>query len=252
VQLADGDTIPPMNRIHLCLRPLSAVLLLAGALACTQQETAGESASDAPLPESPDQRTSYALGFNIGTNLEPDDLTLDADLVLRGFRDGLERDGALSSDEVDELLGELGAKMQAHKDRQRQEARAENTALGAEYLAAKAEEEGVVQTDSGLLYRELRSGSGDSPTVDQTVTVHYRGSLIDGTVFDSSYDRGQPASFPVGRVIAGWTEAMQLMKPGAKWELFIPSDLGYGANGAGTDIPPGATLVFEVELLEVE
>ena len=230
--------------------PFLALILAAPACA---QETATAVADDPPAaPETWDEKASYAIGLNIGSNLDAGDLDLDKDLLLRGFLDSLEGTAALEEAEIDEVLGELNQKMQEHANRVRKAAMMENTAKSAAFLAQKAMEEGVVKTDSGLLYREVRAGEGDSPTASQSVTVHYRGALIDGTQFDSSYDRGQPATFPVGGVIAGWTEALQLMKPGAKWELFIPADLGYGDHGSPPAIPPGAALTFEVELLEVE
>jgi len=129
---------------------------------------------------------------------------------------------------------------------------AKNKAAGEAFLAENAKKEGVKVTKSGLQYKIIEEGEGPSPGPSDMATVNYRGTLIDGTQFDSSYDRGQPATFPVGGVIAGWTEALQLMKPGAKWQLFIPSDLAYGERGAGKDIGPNSTLVFDVELLSVE
>ncbi len=242
-----------MNKPRRYLSVIAATLaLLAVTPACAQEEAGAAASDEPPLAESWDQKASYALGLNIGSNLGPDDLKLDADLVLRGFMDALEGKEGLDSEEVDSVLSELGTKMQEQADRERQAAMLENTARSSAFLATKAKEEGVVKTDSGLLYRELRAGDGDSPTADQTVTVHYRGTLLDGTQFDSSYDRDQSATFPVGGVIPGWTEALKLMKPGAKWELFIPADLGYGNQGSPPAIPPGAALVFEVELLEVQ
>lgn len=228
------------------------LVLLAAAPACAQEEAGAGDGDEAPVAETWDEKVSYALGVNIGSNLGPDDLLLDADLLLRGFKDSLERSEAMDSDEIDAVLRELGAKMQEHADRQRQAAMMENTAKSAAFLAQKAREEGIVKTDSGLLYRELRPGEGDSPTANQSVTVHYRGTLIDGTRFDGTYERDQPATFPIGSVIPGWAEALQLMKPGAKWELFIPAELAYGAHGSAPAIPPAAALVFEIELLEVQ
>ncbi len=241
-----------MNKPHHHVSLIAVILaVLAATPACAQEEANAADDEAPPLAETWDEKASYALGLNIGSNLEADDLTLDLELLLRGFNDGLEGAEALDSEEVDTVLHELSAKMQAHADRERQAALLENTARSAAFLAAKAAEDGVVKTDSGLLYREIRAGTGDSPTADQAVTVHYRGTLIDGTEFDSSYERGQPATFPVGGVISGWTEALQLMKPGAMWKLFIPADLGYGKNGSPPTIPPGAALIFDVELLEV-
>lgn len=232
------------------IAPLLALILAAPACA---QETATAAADDPPAaPETWDEKASYAIGLNIGSNLDAGDLDLDKDLLLRGFLDSLEGTAALEEAEIDAILGELNQKMQEHADRARQAAMMENTAKSAAFLAEKAREEGIVKTDSGLLYRELRAGSGDSPTANQTVTVHYRGALIDGTVFDSTYDRDQPTTYPVSGFIPGWSEALQLMKPGARWELFIPAELAYGANGSPPAIPPAAALTFELELLEVE
>lgn len=230
--------------------PFLALILAAPACA---QETATAAADDPPAaPETWDEKASYAIGLNIGSNLEAGDLDLDKDLLLRGFLDSLEGTAALEEAEIDAVLGELNQKMQEHADRARQAALMENTAKSAAFLAEKAREEGIVKTDSGLLYRELRAGSGNSPTANETVTVHYRGALIDGTVFDSTYDRDQPTTYPVSGFIPGWSEALQLMKPGARWELFIPAELAYGANGSPPAIPPAAALTFELELLEVE
>lgn len=232
------------------IAPFLALILAAPACA---QETATAAADDPPAAlETWDEKASYAIGLNIGSNLGAGDLDLDKDLLLRGFLDSLEGTAALEEAEIDEVLGELNQKMQEHADRARQAAMMENTAKSAAFLAEKAREEGIVKTDSGLLYRELRAGSGDSPTANQTVTVHYRGALIDGTVFDSTYDRDQPTTYPVSGFIPGWSEALQLMKPGARWELFIPAELAYGANGSPPAIPPAAALTFELELLEVE
>jgi len=127
----------------------------------------------------------------------------------------------------------------------------DNLQAGRDFLAAKATEEGVTVLASGLLYKEITPGQGATPGARDRVTVHYRGTLIDGTVFDSSYDRGQPATFPVNGVIQGWVEALQLMSVGAKWELYIPFDLAYGPRGAGGDIGPNCALIFEVELLNI-
>jgi len=150
--------------------------------------------------------------------------------------------------EIQAFQKEMQAKMVAEM----QALAAKNKAAGEAFLAENAKKEGVVVTDSGLQYKIIEEGEGPSPGPSDMATVNYRGTLIDGTQFDSSYDRGQPATFPVGGVIAGWTEALQLMKPGAKWQLFIPADLAYGERGAGKDIGPNSTLVFDVELLSVE
>ena len=242
-----------MNKPRTPLLLTVAILVLLAALpACAREEAGASDGDERPVAETWDEKASYALGVNIGSNLSPDDLVLDVELLLRGFRDSLEGSEAMDSDEIDTVLSELSAKMQEHADRARKAAMMENTAKNAAFLAQKAREEGIVKTDSGLLYREVRPGEGDSPTANQSVTVHYRGTLIDGTRFDGTYERGQPATFPIGSVIPGWAEALQLMKPSAKWELFIPAELAYGAHGSAPAIPPAAALVFEIELLEVE
>jgi FKBP-type peptidyl-prolyl cis-trans isomerase FklB len=127
----------------------------------------------------------------------------------------------------------------------------ENLQEGRDFLTKKEGEDGVVALPSGLLYKVIEAGDGATPNASDSVTVHYRGTLIDGTVFDSSYDRGQPATFPVNRVIAGWVEALQLMTEGSKWELYIPSEMAYGRGGAGADIGPDCALIFEVELINI-
>ncbi len=127
----------------------------------------------------------------------------------------------------------------------------DNLEAGRAFLAEKETKDDVTVLPSGLMYKVIEAGAGATPVATDSVTVHYRGTLIDGTVFDSSYDRGQPATFPVNRVIAGWVEALQLMNEGAKWELYIPSELAYGRAGAGGDIPPNCALIFEVELIEI-
>jgi len=132
-----------------------------------------------------------------------------------------------------------------------EELMSDNLEAGRAFLAGKANEDDVTVLPSGLMYKVIEAGDGATPGPTDQVTVHYRGTLIDGTVFDSSYDRGQPATFPVNRVIAGWVEALQLMSEGAKWELYIPSELAYGAGGAGGDIGPNCALIFEVELIKI-
>lgn len=142
--------------------------------------------------------------------------------------------------------------MEAKMAKQREQAESSGKA-GVDFLAANKEKEGVITLESGLQYKVLKSGDGESPSLNDTVVTHYRGTLIDGTEFDSSYNRGEPATFPVTGVISGWTEALQLMKVGDKWQLFIPSELAYGANPrAGGPIPPHAALIFEIELLGIE
>jgi len=200
------------------------------------------------------EKISYALGMSLGSNwkrnaLEPDQVSLE--VVLQGLHDSLT--GAqtrMSEEEMRNTLREFSEFMQNKmQEKQRQEAE-KNRKAGAAFLEENKKQPGVVTLPSGLQYRVIQEGAGDSPKPGDTVAVHYRGRLIDGTEFDNSYSRGQPATFNVNGVIKGWTEALQLMKPGAKWELFIPADLAYGDVGP-PNIPPGSTLIFEVELISV-
>jgi FKBP-type peptidyl-prolyl cis-trans isomerase FklB len=190
-------------------------------------------------------KESYAMGMNIGTGLHRQGLTLDPALVARGLRDAQSGGKtAMTEDEARTAFRQLQSDFQ-------QKMGAANRKEGEEFLAANKSKEGVVTLPSGLQYKILTQGNGPKPTAGDTVTVNYRGTLINGTEFDSSYKRGQPASFPVGKVIKGWTEALQLMPVGSKWELFIPADLAYGDSG-NPGIPPGSALIFEVELLSIE
>jgi len=200
------------------------------------------------------EKISYALGMSLGNNwkrnaLEPDQVSLD--IVMQGLRDSLT--GAptrMTEEEMRATLREFSKFMQEKMQEKRRQEAEKNREAGAAFLEENKKKPGVVTLPSGLQYRIIREGAGQSPKPTDTVLVHYRGTLIDGTEFDSSYKRGEPARFNVSGVIKGWTEALQLMKPGAKWELFIPPDLAYGDVGR-PNIPPGSTLIFEVELISV-
>jgi FKBP-type peptidyl-prolyl cis-trans isomerase FklB len=203
--------------------------------------------------ETPKDRISYTIGVNIGQDFKGQEVDVDTDILLMGLKDSLDGKELKLTDE--EMIAEIQAfqqKMQEKMIAEMEASAGKNQAEGEAFLAENANKEGVVVTESGLQYKILEEGEGASPGAADVATVHYRGTLIDGTQFDSSYDRGQPATFPVGGVIPGWTEALQLMKPGAKWQLFIPSALAYGERGAGQDIGPNATLLFDVELISVE
>ncbi len=197
-------------------------------------------------PETEMEKVSYSLGVNMASSVKQQGLdTVDANAIAKAFTDVFEgNDLDISEEESMQVLQDFFGKMQAEKS-------AKANKAGAAYLAENAAKEGVTTTESGLQYEVLVSGSGAKPTTADQVTVHYHGMLTDGTVFDSSVDRGQPASFGVTQVIKGWTEALQLMSVGDKWKLTIPSGLAYGDQGAGGIIGPGATLVFEVELLGI-
>jgi FKBP-type peptidyl-prolyl cis-trans isomerase len=208
-----------------------------------------ESPSLATLKE----RLSYIVGENMATQLKNDGLELDTNaLVLAVIDVANGHPSRLSADEKRSTVEQVQKESQARQEEAHTEKSAKNQAEGAAYLAENSKKEGVTTTDSGLQYKSLVAGNGEKPKASDTVKVHYRGTLIDGTVFDSSYDRGEPAVFPVTGVISGWVEALQLMNVGDKLELTIPSNLAYGANGSGPVIGPDAVLVFEVELLGIE
>ncbi|HCU85021.1 MULTISPECIES: FKBP-type peptidyl-prolyl cis-trans isomerase [unclassified Methylophilus] len=195
------------------------------------------------------QRLSYIVGENLAHQLKNDGLELDAEVVALAVKDVMSGQASrLTDDEKRSAVEQVQQESQARQ----MAAHAKNKAEGEAYLADNAKKEGVTTTASGLQYKSLVTGSGAKPTTSDRVKVHYRGTLIDGTVFDSSYDRGEPIVFPVTGVIAGWVEGLQLMNVGSKFELTIPSNLAYGANGSGPVIGPDATLVFEVELLDIE
>ena len=158
----------------------------------------------------------------------------------------------LTEDQARQAIEDFQKTLMAKKAETMQKLSEKNKADGEKFLAENAKKEGVKSLPSGLQYKEITPGKGKSPKATDTVTTHYKGTLIDGTEFDSSYKRGEPATFPVSGVISGWTEALQLMKEGAKWQLFIPPNLAYGEKGAGRDIGPNATLIFEVELISVK
>jgi FKBP-type peptidyl-prolyl cis-trans isomerase FklB len=198
-------------------------------------------------------KNSYALGANIGTGLHRQGVSVDPAIVARGLRDAMAGGKMLmTDDEIKAAIVQLRSDVSKQQEAKAHEAGAGNRKEADAFLAANKSKEGVKVTPSGLQYKVLTEGTGPKPTANDTVTVNYRGTLTNGTEFDSSYKRGQPASFPVGGVIKGWTEALQMMPVGSKWELYIPPDLAYGdASPPGSSIPPGSALVFEVELLSI-
>lgn len=194
------------------------------------------------------QRLSYIVGENMATQLKNDGIDLDTDALVLAVNDVLAGNASrLSPADKQSTVEEL----QALSQEKQAAAQVKNKAEGEAYLAENAKKDDVTVTDSGLQYKVLSSGDGAKPKATDTVTVHYHGTLIDGTVFDSSYDRGEPAVFPVNGVIAGWIEGLQLMGVGDKFELTIPSNLAYGPQGSGASIGPDSALIFQVELLAI-
>ena len=220
----------------------------------------GQAAPAPPAFKTEKDKADYAVGLNIGENLRRSGMKVDVSMLMRGLNDALSGAKPALSEEELQAAFELvqkdiaareseTAKLQAEKGKQMGD---KNKTEGAAFHAENKKKEGVVTLPSGLQYKVLKAGKGATPKLTDTVTTHYKGTLLDGSTFDSSYDRGQPATFPVAGVISGWTEALQKMKVGDKWQLFIPGNLAYGERGAGGKIGPNATLVFEIELLGVE
>jgi len=197
-------------------------------------------------------KASYAIGLDMGGSLKKNDIEVNTDALVKGIKDGLSGEKPLLTDqELKETIAAIQKDLMA-KQQEKQKAVAEkNKKDGEAFLEANKKKPGVKVLPSGLQYKVLTEGKGKTPKATDTVTVNYKGTLVDGTEFDSSYKRGQPATFQVKGVIPGWTEALQLMKEGSKWELYIPSNLAYGERGAGGLIGPNSTLIFEVELISV-
>jgi len=201
-----------------------------------------------PALETFEQKVSYCVGLDVGKAMKAQAVDLEVEAFNEGVKDAVS--GTKPRFDAKERA-EIIASYEQQIQKARQASEQSNEEAGMSFLAENATKEGVVALPSGLQYKVLTAGTGASPAKTDRVTVHYRGTLIDGTEFDSSYSRGRPATFGVDRVIPGWTEALQLMKEGAKWQLFIPAKLAYGERGAGGAIGPGQTLIFEVELIEV-
>lgn len=198
-----------------------------------------------------DDRISYAIGYDLTDRLKGG-FTINPDLFLKGMKDNLAGELSMTPEKMQETLAEFQAMAQQKQMEAQSKKAAENKTAGKAFLEENKTKEGVKTLASGLQYKVITPGTGDSPDLNDKVKCHYRGSLLNGTEFDSSYQRNEPAVFPVNGVIKGWTEALQLMKEGAKWMLYVPADLAYGDQGAGNVIEPGSTLIFEVELLEIQ
>lgn len=197
-------------------------------------------------------KISYAIGMNVGESLRLQSVDVDPDVLIRGIKDALAGKTLMTEEEARTLLMQVQAEMRAQREEQQKLAGEANKKEGEAFLAANKAKEGVVTLPSGLEYKILTPGAGPKPTAADSVVCNYRGTLVNGKEFDSSARHGGPATFPVGRVIKGWTEALQLMPVGSKWQLFIPANLAYGERGAGDLIGPNATLIFEVELISIQ
>lgn len=207
--------------------------------------TVGASADEA-TPKTDDQKFSYAIGYQIAESVKREGIEADVNSLIQAIRDNLTETPLRIS------RPEMQAAVVAYQQKKFQELSDKNEKAGKKYLAANKKEPGVVELPSGLQYRIVEEGSGEKPVSSDTVKVHYRGTLIDGTEFDSSYARGKPATFQIAGIINGWQQALVLMSEGAKWQVFIPPALAYGSGGAGQNIGPNETLVFEVELVSIE
>ena len=197
-------------------------------------------------------KANYSVGYQIGGDFKRQGVEINPEMLLKGIQDALSGEkGLMTPQERRNTLVNLQRQVAAQQEQDKPKQAREYRGEGRDFLAANAKKPGVVTLPSGLQYKVIREGTGKTPGPHDSVTVNYRGTLINGNEFDSSYRRGKPATFRVDGVIAGWTEALQLMKEGAEWQLFIPPELGYGQGGAGAKIPPNSTLIFEVELISV-
>ena len=198
-------------------------------------------------------KISYIFGHNIGKNMNQQGIEINMDALSQGIQDGFSNgESKINIEEMTSLMQDFRKEMNAKRSEKKKLQSEQNSKEGETFLAENAKKDGVVVLPSGLQYKVITAGTGNSPKADDKVKTNYRGTLIDGTEFDSSYKRNKPTTFPVNGVIAGWTEALQLMKEGAKWQLFVPGNLAYGERGAGGKIESNATLIFEIELIEIE
>jgi FKBP-type peptidyl-prolyl cis-trans isomerase FklB len=251
-QQTPAATTPPATSTPATSAPAASAAKAQTPAAKAHSATAAKSAAPLTLKTQKD-KFSYALGMKMGENLHKQSVPVDAAILARGLRDGLAAGKTLlTDDEAQAALTDVQNDLHKKQQEKAQEAGEANKKDGEAFLAANKAKEGVVTLPSGLQYKIMTAGTGPKPTASDSVVCNYRGTLINGTEFDSSYKRGQPATFPVSGVIKGWTEALQLMPVGSKWQLVIPSDLAYAQRGAGPDIGPDSTLIFEVELLSIQ
>ena len=239
-----------LKKINVLPVALVASLTLMGCEEATKPKTDTSVAAAVAL-ESEMQKVSYIMGTNIGSQIKGEAFDVDIPSLTLGLNDAVEGNKPkLSETEINAVIEAFQAKVMAEQEASAKLVAETNIKEGEAFLAENAKKEGVVVLESGLQYKIVEAGTGEVPTAENTVEVHYKGTLLDGTEFDSSFKRGVPAQFGVTQVIPGWVEALQLMKEGAKWELYVPADLAYGPGGTGGLIGPNQTLIFEVELLK--
>lgn len=237
-------------------KPTMVAIALVAVMGCNEQKPAEETAL---VLDTDTQKQAYSLGASIGMYMERNleeqtkmGVTLDQDIILKGFTDSLAGKSQIEKEEIQAILMGLDKQMKAKQKELSAIASESSKAEGVAFLAENAKKEGVMVTESGIQYTVLTAAEGDKPVATDTVKVHYKGTLLNGEQFDSSYDRGEPAVFPLNRVIAGWTEGVQLMSVGSKFKFTIPSELAYGPAGSPPRIPGHSVLEFEIELLEIQ
>lgn len=249
-------------RLPLASLSFAAITLFASAWASAQSDElpapatdgvpAGQPAGDKVEDQRFNEKLGYCLGLDFGKRLAEDQTPVDLGAVVAGLKDGLSNaKPQLTDEQIAAVMEQFQITMLKKVNPEMAQQAEDNLTRGTKFLAENRAKEGVQETPSGLQYRVITEGDGDIPTADDTVSCHYEGTLISGEVFDSSYKRGKPAEFPVGGVIAGWTEALQKMKVGSKWEVFLPAKIAYGLRGAPGAIGPNETLVFTIELLDI-
>ena len=244
-----------MKKIYLSTLAIALVgITMTG---CNEDKTTKASTEAAPAAKTTlttqQEKVGYAIGMQIGSQLAQTKDSLNTDALILGINDAITQSAPkMTNEEMQQAKMAFQQEIQAKAQQEMASLATKNKAEGEAFLAANKTKEGVVTLPSGLQYKVLKAGTGATPTASDTVVTHYTGKLINGQVFDSSVQRGEPATFPVSGVIPGWTEALQKMKVGGKWELVIPSDLAYGERGAGQAIAPGSVLVFDIELLEIK
>lgn len=234
----------PKHVFYLALLPLLVT-------ACQKAPEPAATAAAEPTLETDNQVYSYGVGFQIGSQMAASPIEMDSDGIIAGLNDALaQKEPRVEQERLQEVAQRLQSEMESKQKAESEALSVENAAAAEAFMAENANKEGVVTLENGLQYRVIESAEGEMPAETDTVVVNYRGTFVDGTEFDSSYSRGEPAQFPLNAVIPGWQQALQLMPVGSKWEVYIPPELAYGSGGQGP-IPPSSALIFEVELVEI-